>query len=246
MEDIKSWIRGVDLILSVDGVAAFQFVYLKDILKATSIDQFYHEHTYLHSVTSVNKLLKNTNLYIDDLKFVDVQGGSVILLLKKGNVVSNSKVIEIINSEKESEISKIESYQNFNSRFQNNKKNFRSLLKIIVESGGKIAGLGASLRGISLLNYFDITSESIECLYETNKEKIGKSTPKSNIRIIEQPNEDLWPKYMLVLSWTFKDYFVEKHKNYILSGGNFIFPMPSLSIIGENSNLINSIEESRE
>jgi hypothetical protein len=243
MEDIKSWISGVDLILNETGVVALQFVYLKDILSDTSIDQFYHEHTFLHSIFSINKLLQKTSLYIDNFKFVDVQGGSVILLLKKGDRQLSSKVIDIIELEEKSEISKIECYKDFNSRFQKNRANFLSLLRIIQDSGGTIAGLGASLRGISLLNYFDVTSESIKYLYETNREKIGKFTPKSNIEIIAQPEEDLWPKYMLVLSWTFKDHFLEKHKNYLKRGGNFIFPMPVLSMYGESSNLIKLIEE---
>jgi hypothetical protein len=48
-----------------------------------SFDQFYHEHTFLHSINSINELCKKLNLEIIFLGQTTSQGGSNIVIIRK-------------------------------------------------------------------------------------------------------------------------------------------------------------------
>ena len=39
------------------------------------------------------------------------------------------------------------------------------------------------------------------------------------------------PDYMLVLPWHFKNFIIQKEKNYLLNGGKIILPLPDIEII---------------
>ena len=71
----------------------------------------------------------------------------------------------------------------------------------------------------------------ISYVCENNKLKIGKYTPGTHIKIIDD-KEYLMKNvtYSLLLSWNYKDYFL-KNSPYIKNGGRFIIPFPKPRII---------------
>ena len=96
----------------------------------------------------------------------------------------------------------------------------------------KIHGYGASTKGNVLLQYFKISSKSIEFISERNPLKFGLYTPGTKIKIISEENSrKIKPDYYLVLPWHFKSEILKREREIRLSGTKFIFPLPNLKIL---------------
>jgi hypothetical protein len=54
--------------------------------------------------------------------------------------------------------------------------------------------------------------------------------------VIDERSLDAEPDYYLVLAWNFIDFFIERKRGYLNSGGKFIVPVPNLTIMdGSNT-----------
>ena len=126
--------------------------------------------------------------------------------------------------------------QNAFSNLQKRIDNTKNVLKLLLEniSNKDIIGYGASTKGNIVLNQCGINSKQIKYICDANKEKYGKYTPGSNIKIISKDKmRKLKPKYLLVLIWSFRKEVILQEKKYLESGGTLIFHLPSLHIINK-------------
>ena len=123
-------------------------------------------------------------------------------------------------------------YKEFAKRVRDNKNALKKFINNEVKKGKKIYVYGASTRGNTLLQYFNLNKKIIPCAVERNSEKWGKKIASLGIPIIseEQARKDM-PDYMLVLPWFFKEEFLKRESDYLKKGGHFIFPLPKLEII---------------
>ena len=68
---------------------------------------------------------------------------------------------------------------------------------------------------------------------DVNKQKYGKFTPGTNIKIIsEYDAAKIKPDYYLVLLWHFKEFILKKERKKLNSGTKFIFPLPKFEVVG--------------
>ncbi len=80
-----------------------------------------------------------------------------------------------------------------------------------------------------LLQYCGLTASDIPLIGEVNREKWGRVTPGCNIPIIaEDELMAMQPKYLLVLPWHFREFFVGSRR---FSGKRLVFPLPRLEIV---------------
>jgi len=115
-----------------------------------------------------------------------------------------------------------------------NKINF--FLSQEVSNGKKIALYGASTRNETVLQYCNIDENLLYAASERNPDKIGLYTAGSRIPIksedeIRKDN----PEYLFIGPYYFVDEFIDRERQYLLSGGKFILALPQPMII-ENLN----------
>jgi hypothetical protein len=97
--------------------------------------------------------------------------------------------------------------------------------------GKSIWAYGASTKGNTLLQYFDLDNTKIEAIAERNPDKWGLKTIGTNIAIkSEEEMRATQPDYVLVLPWHFISEFVERERDYLEKGGAFIVPCPIFRI----------------
>ena len=90
---------------------------------------------------------------------------------------------------------------------------------------------GASTKGNIILQSAKINSQDIKYASDRNPEKIGKLTPGSNIKIIdEKTSRKMNPDYYFVMPWHFKEEILIIEKIFLQKGGKIIFPLPKISI----------------
>jgi len=229
----NKFLHDIAKILREDGIFVIQQNYLKSMLEQNAFDNIVHEHLEYYSLLSLQNLLKKHNLEVFNAEVNDINGGSfrTFISFKNKRKISDS-VRNLKNEEKTLNFNKKKIYRDFAKRIRENKKKVRDFIINEVGNGKKIYVYGASTRGNTLLQYFNLNKKLIHYAVERNPEKWGKKIASVGIPIIseEKARKDM-PDYMLVLPWFFKEEFLERESNYLEKGGHFIFPLPRFEIV---------------
>lgn len=213
-------------LLTDDGIWVLEQSYLPKMLETNSFDTICHEHLEYYCLKQIKYIMDIVGLYIIDVSFNNINGGSFRITVSKYNKDYN--FYNILEAEKNLDF----------ENFKNNCKIVRNDLKYFLETekkdGKTICAYGASTKGNVILQYCDIDYKLIDCVAERNPSKYGKFTPKTLIPIkSEDEVRKLNPDYMLVLPWHFKEEFLHREKEYLDNGGKLIFPLPRFQIYGK-------------
>lgn len=233
MAEPNQFVSDVVKILDKDGIFVIQQNYLVKMLIQNAFCNIVHEHLEYYSLLSLQHLLDKHNLEVFDLELRELNGGSFRTYIGfKGQRPISNAVYEQVELEKLIGLHRKKIYTDFAKRIKTIKKDINEFIRNEIKAGKKIYVYGASTRGNTLLQYFGLTNKLIEKAVERNPEKWGKQIASVGIPIIseEQARQER-PDYMLVLPWFFKDEFLRREKNYLKSGGHFIFPLPILEVI---------------
>src|SRR3990167_10571462 len=124
IDDLDEVIEGVNEILTDDGVFITESPYLIDFLKKRYFDLVYHEHLSYWSLSSLMKLFKRFNMEVFDIQKVDAHGGSIRTFVKrkKAHFTISKNVTRFLQKEKEAELEKIETYQNYAKKIMENRR----------------------------------------------------------------------------------------------------------------------------
>lgn len=233
--NLHEFVDGLDEAMDSESIFICQCVYLKDVIEKLQFDHFYHEHTCIYSVNALKILFEMHNMKLIDVEYSEIHGGSIIAHAVKSTSSLNIKesVSEFINLEKKAGLMNIETYKEFSKKVETNIEKLVSLLKTLKKQGKSVYGIGAPVKGSTLLNYANIDSELISKVVDVNPYKIGKVVPGVHIPIVDEKEITEHPDYYLLLVWNFKDYFLEKYKGFLKSGGKIIIPNPELHIVNE-------------
>ena len=125
-------------------------------------------------------------------------------------------------------------YETFKKNVESIRRDIGSFLKNEKLQGKSIYVYGASAKGNTLLQYLNLDTSVITAAAERNPEKFGRRTPGTNIPIVsEEEARKAKPDYFVVLPWHFKKEFLEREKEYLSTGGKFVFPLPTFEVIGK-------------
>ncbi len=233
IDNPNKFLRDITKILKDDGILVIQQNYLKSMLEQNAFDNIVHEHLEYYSLTSLRNLLKKNNLEVFDAEVNNINGGSFrTYICFKGKRPITKSVKNLLITEKRLNLDRKTVYRDFAKRIRENKKKVRDFVINEVKNGKKIYVYGASTRGNTLLQYFNLNKKLIPYAVERNPEKWGKKIASLGIPIIsEEEARKKMPDYMLVLPWFFKEEFIKRENKYLKNGGHFIFPLPQLEII---------------
>lgn len=237
IEDLQSFVQGLDSLMGENTIFCTQCVYLKDVIEKGQFDHFYHEHTLIHAIAPLQDLFSRYGLRLLDVDFYPIHGGSFVLYVgrQESCFPTTKKINDAIAEEKDSGLDQLQTYLDFSKRVEKNKEELVSLLQEIRGTGKGVFGLGAPLKGSTLLNYCGIGPDLVQCAVEVNEYKIGRYTPGTHIPIVSESEIKEQPDYYLVLTWNFLDFFIEKYADYLNAGGKFIIPHPTVKILDKES-----------
>jgi hypothetical protein len=223
-------------VLADDGVWHFEQSYLPSMLRLNSYDTICHEHLEYYSLSVVQKILEPAGLKVVDVVMNNINGGSfAVSATKAGNKTRkvNSAVIGwMLEQEERMGLNTPKPYREFEERVYRHRDDLVRLVRALVADGKKVLAYGASTKGNVVLQFCGFTSKDILAIAEVNEEKFGRVTPGTHIPIISEADaKAMKPDYFLVLPWHFKDGILRREKDYLASGGRFIFPFPEIEII---------------
>ena len=241
LQDPFTFAQDVEKVLENNGIWVLQLSYTPLMIKQLAFDNILGEHYAYHNLTSVQRILGVANMKVLNAELNDVNGGSIRIYAVKKTADMNSfgsaplrdvwamNVQAIFNNE--------HNYDNLPvwNDFANNVAMLRMKTTYFIDKanreGKSVWGYGASTKGNTLLQHFDLDNTKIEAIAERNPDKWGLCTIGSNIVIkSEQEMREAQPDYVLVLPWHFISEFVEREREYLEKGGAFIVPCPQFRI----------------
>ena len=225
VEELHSVVKGVKSLLANKGVFVVQASYLPNLIDTKAFDIMYHEHLLYYRMENLQTLLSLHDLEVFDFTFEEVHGGSIIVYAgHKGARVVEKRVSDLIKNERSKNYHKIDLYKQFDTEIKQLREDVKDFVTDLKQQGFSIAAYGAPVKGTVMLNYCGINSDLIDFAAEVNELKIGKYIPGTGIEIKNEA-ECLEPDYYFLLSWNFKEFFLEKRKK---NGGKskFIVPIP--------------------
>ena len=235
LEDPNSFVSDIVNCLDQDGIWVIQMAYLIPMLELNAFDNIVHEHLEYWSLKSVKRLLEEYGLEIFDVELNDVYGGSFRLFVKtkKNNKINiQNSVDEFLKKEDEFGLEKKETYLDFANRVNSLKNKLNDFIKEEISNGKSIYAYGASTKGNTLLQFYNLNNKLISKAADRDSKKFGKMTIGSNIPVIsEEQARDEKPDYFLVLPWHLVDFFKERENVFLKNGGKFIVPLPDFKII---------------
>ncbi len=230
LEELHSVCEGIKQILSREGRFVCQFIYAKGMIENLAFDQIYHEHLLYYTLQTISNLLEQHGLEVFECEKSDIHGGSLIINAGHKGVFPRHKSVDIVLAEeKQSGANDKAFYLEFSKKVHAYGQKIRSDLETYRNEGKTIFGLGAPVKGNTLLNFINADRNLIECLVEINETRQGLVAPGSAIPVVLESELDRAPDVYLVLAWNFKDEILQRHKEDVENGVEFYFPIdPSL------------------
>jgi NDP-4-keto-2,6-dideoxyhexose 3-C-methyltransferase len=203
-------------------------------------DNICHEHLEYYSLLSEEALLDRHHIKVIDVELNSVNGGSYRIYITHAN---NQKIVpfkdaeerieELRAKERNLKLDEVTPYKAFAERVAGIREQVTSFIRREVAQGKTVYVYGASTKGNTLLQYFELDHTVITAAAERNPDKWGKKTVGTWIPIISEAEARAQkPDYFLILPWHFLPEFKEREKEYLAAGGKFIIPLPEFKIIG--------------
>jgi hypothetical protein len=201
------FLRGVLNLISDNGVFVFEVPYWTYQIKNFYFDQIYHEHRCYFTLRYIKYLMKILNFSLSKIDIVNYHGKSLRIAFVKNNGKFKNNITKfkrLTNYENKEKIFSKKTYFNFMKKIINKRNFYIKKMNKLKKLGYEIVGVGASAKGNTFLNFLKIDSRIINCITDVTKEKIGKYTPGSHIKICNDNYFNNKKKiYALILSWNF-------------------------------------------
>ena len=226
LEELHSVCKGIKHNLKKDGIFVVQFLYIKNIFNNVAFDQIYHEHLLYYSLHTLNYLLNIYDLEIFDANLTKTHGGQMIAYVCHKGVYDKTKnYINLIKEEIESKTNELNTYRIFADRVIGLKEKNLNFLNSMKSNNKTIYGMGAPVKGNTLLNYFKIGTNYLDCLLEKNILRKGMFSPGMHIPILIEEEVKTLPDSYYVLAWNFKDEILFNNQHLVEKGVEFYFPI---------------------
>lgn len=187
-----------------------------------------HEHLEYYSLQVFINLMQQHGLSVFDVEYNGVNGGSMRAYIchTGAREVKSAVCVKLLEEEKYfNEIGSVGEY--FRNKIESVRTKIQKYIHSVLSVGSDIAVLGASTKGNTILQYFNLTDKELTHASEINPDKFGKRTIGTNIPIVDQKESlERNPSHYLCLPWGFASFFKEKFHDYMGRGGIIIFPLP--------------------
>ncbi len=230
IHDMKNIMEGLKTILKPGGLAIIEVHNSLKILQELNFEFMYHEHMTYYTKMSFCTIFERVGMWVEKIEDIDVHGGSMRVFIRNSEGVSPCKKDLF-----EDSLQFHKSLHEFPLKLAAWKKEFLDLYYQIKKEGKTIVGYGASGRANMFLRYLDIELDGI---VDDAESKVGAYMPLLHTKIEYSSSiYNKHPDYILLISWAYKDTILQKHKSYLLQGGTFLIPLPTISKISLSKDL---------
>nr|WP_174296482.1 class I SAM-dependent methyltransferase [Sphingomonas bacterium] len=232
--DINDFASGIRELLKPAGVATIEVQHLLRLMQRNQFDTFYHEHFSYYSLLSAKRVFEQAGLRVFDVEELPTHGGSIRFFVCRDEAdrPTSPRVASLLDEELAYGLDEDAVYLAFSQRAVALRTDLRALLGRLKDQGCRIAAYGAPAKGVTLLNYCGIGTDTIDFTVDKAASKQGKLLPGVRLPIrhpaalaVERPD------YIVILPWNLTDEIVTQIGDSFDFDGSFITPMPTPRIL---------------
>ena len=226
LEELHAVTEGIRESLREDGVFVVQFLYMKRIVENGAFDQIYHEHLLYYNLRTLARLLERHGLSLFDAYLAPIHGGSMIgFATHAGRRPPSARLTALLHAEDQSGSNTAQSYRDFARRIERMKQENLAYLDQAKRRGQRLFGMGAPVKGNTLLNYFGVGTHYLDCLVEKNELRRGLVSPGMHLPVVMEHELPAPPDIYYVLAWNFKREILANNRKLLERGVEFYFPV---------------------
>jgi len=181
-----------------------------EMIQNNQFDTIYHEHISFFNINSMNELAKRTDLNLIDVIKTPVHGISYLFVLSKKNI-NESLIQNLIDVERQRGLLSDKLYSEYKENVIEVVHRFKDTVESHRKDGYKIVGYGAAAKGMTFLNFADV---SLDVIIDDNPLKQNLYTPGTNIIIKPADQISMFADYdkilFVPLAWNFYDEIRER------------------------------------
>lgn len=226
LEELHSVTEGIRASLRPDGVFIVQFLYMKRIVENLAFDQIYHEHLLYYNLHNIEILLNRHGLALFDAYLSPIHGGSMIAFATHaGQQAPSARLQALRQAEVDAHSNDFATYQQFARDIERMKQVNLAYLAEKKAQSKRIFGMGAPVKGNTMLNYFGVGKQYLDCLVEKNELRRGLFSPGMHLPILIEHELPAPPDVYYVLAWNFKKEILANNQPLLAQGVEFYFPV---------------------
>lgn len=236
LDDLNGPTEGIKRLLADDGMFVFETQHGADVIRRMLIDTIYHEHLSYFLIGPLVPYFARHGMALFAAEHLTTKGGSIrgYCQLAGGPYRPDGSIINMTAEEAAEGLMKPETYRHFVNRLTTLRANLSGALAAETRAGRRIAGFGASVGTVTLINQFGL-GHSLEMVFDDKPLAEALLGPGYSIPVL--PSEAMYdkrPDIVVILAWRYAEPIMAKHKRFIESGGRFAIPWPNFSIHGAN------------
>ena len=182
-----------------------------DMVKNNEFDTIYHEHLSFFCANSMNELAKRAGLNLIDITKTPIHGNSYVFVFSK-HPSTDGKVAAVLAEERAAGLQDPQTYVEYARKAQQVVQDLKDTIVAYRADGFVIAGYGAAAKGMTLLNFGNIT---LDFIIDDNPLKQGRFSPGMHIPVVSidmlDECSDLNVAF-IPLAWNFFDEIKRKIK----------------------------------
>ena len=233
LDSPHDFLEHVTRILHPEGVFVVQQAYLLRMLQNTAFDNIVHEHLEYYDLHSLEAVLAPHGLEVFSVAKRTINGGSFRTFIGFQGAHRVDPSVEYMHLlEKHFYADRPKVFSAFAHRVARVKAQLGALLQAYADQQSPVDLYAASTKSNTLLQYCGVDARVIRQAWERSPEKRGRYVGVSAIPIVsEADGRKDPPAALLVGAWQWKDYFLERERDYLQAGGRMIFPLPYVETV---------------
>jgi len=232
LDDLVDFAAAVRTSLSPSGVFVFETQYGADVVEKTLIDTVYHEHLSYFMAKPLDLYFSRHGMQLIDLQRIWTKGGSIrgTVQLAGGSRPRAASVDALIADEKRFGYDGMAPFRKLADDVAAVKKEVADLVGARKKAGKRIAGYGASVGTVTLIQQFQL-GQALDFI--ADDKPLCEQIAGAGYRIPVVKSEAIYerkPDSIVILAWRYTDPIIGKHQRFLDAGGEFIVPLPKASI----------------
>lgn len=226
--------EGIRRLLADDGLFVFETQHGADVIKRMLIDTIYHEHLSYFLVGPLVPFFKRHGMEFFSVEHLPTKGGSIRGYCQRagGPYAADGSIAAVMGEEKAAGLDKPETYRAFVERLAAMRADLAGALDAAAKTGHRIAGYGASVGTVTLINQFNL-GHRLEMVFDDKPLTEALLGPGYRIPVLPAAAiYDKRPDIIVVLAWRYADPIIAKHRRFIDAGGRFAIPWPTFALRG--------------
>jgi predicted TPR repeat methyltransferase len=224
------FLGGVRTLLAPGATFVMECAHVMQTILRGAIDTVYHEHVYCFSLHALTRACARAGLVVVDVESTPAQGGSLRVFARAAAdapAVAVS-VADLLRDEERAGVTRLETYVAVGRLAEALRREVPARLRALRGDARLVVGLGASARGVVLLNHCGLGPDDLAFVVDDTPLKQGKLVPGRHIPVHDWTRIPRGEELVcLLLSWNYRDEMLAKLRART-SRARVLVPLPRL------------------